>query len=106
MSYNMTEVNHLRITVADNDKLGEFLETITSKLKKLGPHPEKPLNVRRAADVAGISENTAGKYVDILKLTGKLRVNEENPPAKFLYLPTYSEQEQDSSGNEGEGDSR
>jgi Fic family protein len=93
MSYNMTEVNHDRITVADNDRLDRFREAITSELKKLGPHPEKPLNVRRAADVAGISENTAGKYVDVLKATGELRVNEENPPAKFLYLPTPNKKE-------------
>jgi len=102
MSYNMTEVNHVRITVADNGRLNSFREAIISELKKLGPHPENPLNVRRAADLTGISENTAGKYVDILEMAGELRVNRENRPAKFLYLPTPNKKGK-SSGNEGEG---
>lgn len=98
----MTEANHIRIAVADNDRLNKFREAVVSELKRLGPHPEKPLNVRRAAGVAGVSENTAGKYVDVLKERGELRVNEENPPARFLYLPTPNKKKI-SSGNEGEG---
>ena len=94
----MTEVNHVPIRVADNDRLDKFREVILPELSSLGPHPDKPLNVRRAAELAEVSENTAGKYVDLLEATGELRINRENPPAKFLYLPSYS------SGNDGEGD--
>jgi hypothetical protein len=100
----MAEVNHVRVTVADNDRLNRFCEAIIPELRKLGPHPDKPLNVRRAAELAGVSENTAGKYVDILETKEELRVNRENPPAKFLYLPTPNKKKS-SNGSEGEGHS-
>lgn len=54
------------------------------------------MTVTRAAEIADISKNTAGRYVDIMEATGKLEVV-RNLPRKDLYLPEYS------SGNKGEG---
>ena len=62
----MTQVNHVPIRVVDNSRLDRFREIIFPELSRLGPHPDKPLNVRRASELAKVSENTAGKYVDLL----------------------------------------
>lgn len=92
----MSEVNGVMVAMADNQTLEHFRATITQELQRLGPHPRRPLTVSKAAEIAGISQNTAGKYVDIMAAKGEIEVV-LNLPRKDLYLTSYS------TGNEGEG---
>ncbi len=94
----MTVVNHVQVALADDDGFQKFHEVIVKELLRLGPHPRKPLNVRKAAELAGVSLNTAGKYVDILEAAGNIEAN-WNRPSKNLYLPEYPDQNEGSSRN-------
>ncbi len=82
--------------MANKVSLDQFWTVVRAELKRLGPFPRTPLTVTRAAEIAGVSKNTAGKYIDILEARGKI-VIVLNLPRKDLYLSDYS------NGNEGEG---
>jgi predicted AAA+ superfamily ATPase len=92
----MTGTNNDTIILANSETFNHFQKVVVEELKRLGPYPRSPLTVTRAAEIAEISKNTAGRYVDIMEATGKLEVV-RNLPRKDLYLPEYS------SGNKGEG---
>lgn len=92
----MSETNDFRVTLANNENFNKFRKVIFEALQELGPHPRKPLTVTRAAEIAKISQNTAGKYVDMLAMGGEIEIV-ENKPRRDLYLPDYS------NGNKGEG---
>lgn len=92
----MSEADNPMRFLADNETFERFQKAVIAELYRLGPHPRSPLTVTKASEIAEVSQNTAGKYVDIMEITKKIEVV-RNPPRKDLYLPDYS------SGKEGEG---
>lgn len=88
----MRKTKDIEVPLGDNEKFNRFRKVVFRELKKLGPSPRHPLNIKRAAELAGVSQNTAGKYVSILQITGDIEVVSD-PPAKKLYLTKYSSSE-------------
>jgi hypothetical protein len=84
-SFYMPEGKNSLAPLINNVSIDHFWVVIRDELIRLGPSPRRPLNVKRAAEIAEVSQNTAGKYVDILAALGKIEIV-ANPPRKDLYL--------------------
>lgn len=84
--------DNTEIPLGDNEKFKRFREIIVKELGRLGPNPRHPLNIKKAAELAGVSQNTAGKYVGILQMAGEVEVVSDLP-AKKLYLTKHSSRE-------------
>jgi hypothetical protein len=95
--YYMSDVDNVTVALADNYTFDHFRKVITQELHRLGPHPRNPLTVKKAAEISRVSQNTAGKYIDIMAMKGEIEIV-KNLPRKDIYLSCYSNE------NKGRGD--